>query len=82
MVLHDHPKAKISEIHGSADFVYMRFHGPTGNYRDSYSDHFLAEKAVQVKEYTGSGKDVYCYFNNTAGNAFENALTFQLKLKT
>jgi uncharacterized protein YecE (DUF72 family) len=35
MVLHDFSKAKVSAISGNADFVYARFHGPTGNYRDS-----------------------------------------------
>ena len=58
----------------------MRFHGPTGNYRDSYSHHVLDEKAEQIREYLKTGKDVYVYFNNTAGNAFENARYLQSKL--
>jgi len=80
MVLHDFSKAKISTIMDNADFVYLRFHGPAGNYRDSYSDHSLDEKAEQIKEFIQSGKDVYVYFNNTIGNAFENARYLQSKL--
>ena len=73
MVMHDFPKGKISSITTKANFVYLRFHGPTGNYRDSYSDQFLNDKTELIKELSGSGKEIYAYFNNTAGNAFENA---------
>ncbi|OSZ77100.1 hypothetical protein CAP36_11830 [Chitinophagaceae bacterium IBVUCB2] len=80
MVLHDFSKAKISSFPGEAGFVYLRFHGPTGNYRDSYSNKALDEKVLLIQEYLAAGKDVYAYFNNTAGNAFENAKYLQLKL--
>jgi len=80
MVLHDFSKAKVSTISCNADFVYMRFHGPTGNYRDSYSEAALDEKAELIKQIQLSGKDVYAYFNNTAGSAFENAKYLQSKL--
>ncbi|HEV7783525.1 MAG TPA: DUF72 domain-containing protein [Chitinophagaceae bacterium] len=79
MVLHDFSKAKISVITGKADFCYIRFHGPTGNYRDSYSNHALDEKAQLIREFVIPGKDVYAYFNNTAGNAFVNARYLQSK---
>ena len=77
MVIHDFPKGKLSSISTKANFVYLRFHGPTGNYRDSYSDQFLQEKAEHIRELTREGKEVYAYFNNTAGNAFENARYLQ-----
>jgi uncharacterized protein YecE (DUF72 family) len=80
-VLHDFRKASLSETSAKADFLYFRFHGPTGNYRDSYSDEFLDDKARQVQELLKSGKDVYAYFNNTAGNAFENARYLQSKIE-
>ena len=70
---YDFSKGKILSYSGNANFIYMRFHGPTGNYRDSYSDRTLNERAEMIKELLRSGKDVYAYFNNTAGNAFENA---------
>ncbi|MEO7982480.1 MAG: DUF72 domain-containing protein [Bacteroidota bacterium] len=80
MVLHDFSKAKISTFGGIADFVYMRFHGPGGNYRNSYSEHSLDETAERIRELTRAGKDVYVYFNNTIGNAFENGQYLQSKV--
>ena len=80
LVLHDFSKAKVSALTGNANFVYMRFHGSTGNYRDSYSHHTLDEKSEQIREFLRTGKDVYAYFNNTAGNAYENARYLQWKL--
>ncbi len=74
MVLHDHPKGKIFDQQARADFVYLRYHGPTGNYRDSYSPKFLQSQAAFIKEWMHNGKDVYVYFNNTMGNAYENAV--------
>lgn len=79
MVLHDFSKARISTWAGNANFVYMRFHGPSGNYRDSYTNEALDEKAEMIRAYVEAGKDVYAYFNNTAGNAFENARYLQNK---
>ncbi len=81
MVIHDFSKAKLTTTRCTANFVYMRFHGPTGNYRDSYSTEVLEEKAVQIKSIAESGKDVYAYFNNTIGNAFENAKLLQFLLR-
>jgi uncharacterized protein YecE (DUF72 family) len=77
LVMHDFPKGRLSEWHGLAHFAYLRFHGPTGNYRDSYSEAALNEKAAMISEIARSGKDVYVYFNNTAGNSFENARYLQ-----
>ncbi|HUR65897.1 MAG TPA: DUF72 domain-containing protein [Chitinophagaceae bacterium] len=79
LVLHDFKKTKISPPEGNANFLYLRFHGPTGNYRDSYSDEVLDEKTEMIREILSTGKDVYAYFNNTAGNAFENARYLQSK---
>ncbi|MGZ8541551.1 MAG: DUF72 domain-containing protein [Chitinophagaceae bacterium] len=81
-VLHDHPKAKIFDVKGKADFIYFRFHGPKGDYRDSYTNSFLEEKAAQIKACLTKGKDVYAYFNNTIGSAFENALTLKNLLQS
>ncbi len=81
MVLHDMRKAKMMELAGNASFVYIRFHGPAGDYRGSYTDEFLQEKALEIQSWAASGKDVYVYFNNTAGNAFENALSLKMMLR-
>ncbi len=77
MVLHDIPKAKNFELNKTADFVYIRFHGPKGDYRGSYTDEFLNEKAKEIDAWRKEGKHVYAYFNNTIGEAFENALTLK-----
>ena len=78
MVLHDIPKGKLTALATNADFIYQRFHGPTaGNYRDSYPDTFLKEKARQIKDWLSEGKQVYVYFNNTIGDAFNNAVSLQ-----
>lgn len=78
MVLHDFKKAKNSELRGKANFVYLRFHGPEGDYRGSYTDEFLKQQASRFVEWAKEGKDVYAYFNNTAGNAYENAVALKL----
>jgi uncharacterized protein YecE (DUF72 family) len=80
MVLHDIPKAKIFDFRGKAAFVYIRFHGPKGDYRDSYTDNFLRTRAEDIKQWLIEGKDVYVYFNNTIGSAFENALSLKALL--
>jgi uncharacterized protein YecE (DUF72 family) len=74
MVLHDIPKAKLSELRGHATCVYIRFHGPNGDYRDSYTEDFLNQRAMQIRQWSTEGKDVFSYFNNTIGSAYENAM--------
>ena len=73
LVLHDKGPARNSQLNEEADFVYLRFHGPKGNYRESYERDFLHDQAEQIHDYLQEGKDVYAYFNNTMGAALENA---------
>lgn len=77
MVLHDFKKAKNASLRGKAPFVYLRLHGPAGDYRGSYDDDFLRRQAELVGTWAAEGKDVYVYFNNTAGDAFHNAVTLK-----
>ena len=77
MVLHDNPKAKSEVLNKKAGVLYLRFHGPNGDYRDSYSLGFSKDRTELIKEWRKKGKDVYAYFNNTAGDAFINARTLQ-----
>lgn len=59
----------------TADFVYLRRHGPASLYSSSYSEEALAEEARKVKGWLKQGLDVYIYYNNDAyGYALENAL--------
>lgn len=77
MVVHDHARARNEGLNKKAGIVYMRFHGPGGNYKGSYTDDFLKQKARELKVWLKDGKDVYAYFNNTAGDAYVNARTLQ-----
>ncbi|MET0391895.1 MAG: DUF72 domain-containing protein, partial [Chitinophagaceae bacterium] len=81
LVLHDMPKSKIWEARTKAPFVYLRFHGEKGDYKESYSPSFLKEKATEIRGWQKKGKDVYVYFNNTIGEAFENARSLKAMLE-
>lgn len=73
VVLHDMPSSKNETLRTKADFVMIRYHGVKGDYRGSYSKIFLKKEAKKIREWLVTGKDVYAYFNNTLGGAFENA---------
>ena len=72
MVIQDIPKSATPMVDMEADTIYVRFHGPTGNYRGSYEDDILTEYAEYVSNWMEEGKTVFVYFNNTAGEAFAN----------
>ncbi len=58
----------------TADFVYVRLHGPGKKYQGSYSEKALKEWAEQCREWQHDGRDVYMYFDNDqAGYAAFNA---------
>ncbi|MCU1404132.1 MAG: sensor histidine kinase [Glaciihabitans sp.] len=64
----------------TADFVYVRLHGPDHNhlYGGSYSDADLAWWADRIREWESGGRDVFAYFNNDGGgNAVRNAQTLR-----
>ena len=63
-----------SPIITTADFVYIRLHGPGQAYRDPYDLDMLNRWADRIRGWVAQGKDVYCYFDNTFhGYAWENA---------
>jgi uncharacterized protein YecE (DUF72 family) len=65
----------ISPIKVTADFVYIRLHGPKGKYQGSYDDETLNLWATRCREWINQGKDVYVYFDNDEqGYAAFNAL--------
>jgi uncharacterized protein YecE (DUF72 family) len=74
LVVQDIPKSATPAISHVGENMYVRFHGPTGNYRDSYSESFLYEYASYVNDWLKEGKNVFVYFNNTMGDAFKNAV--------
>ncbi len=75
MVIHDLPATATPMIESTAAFKYLRFHGPEGRYRGSYSDDFLYRYAEYIKAWKAEGKVVYFYFNNTMGDALKNLQT-------
>jgi uncharacterized protein YecE (DUF72 family) len=75
MVLQDMPKSATPMELTSDNLVYLRFHGPEGGYRGSYTDDFLFEYAGYIQEWLAEGRTVYSYFNNTAGSAVQNLIT-------
>ncbi|MGE5943965.1 MAG: DUF72 domain-containing protein [Flavobacteriales bacterium] len=72
LVIHDMPKSATPFLNHSSDVIYIRFHGPTGNYSGNYSEDFLKEYATYLNDWVEDGKAVYSYFNNTIGEAFNN----------
>lgn len=75
IVLHDKARYASPFFDQDSDFMYVRFHGPGGNYKGSYPDDFLSEYASYVTNWVDEGKIVYVYFNNTMGDAYNNLLT-------
>lgn len=65
-----------SPLKVTADFVYVRLHGPVEEkYQGKYDEKYLSEWADKLKEWGKKGKDVYLYFNNDdQGFAVQNAL--------
>jgi len=64
-----------SPILSTADFVYIRLHGPEGKYQGSYNNNSLTKWNNMLISWIKEGKDVYLYFDNDqAGYAAFNAL--------
>jgi uncharacterized protein YecE (DUF72 family) len=68
----------LSPLEVTADFVYVRLHGPGNKYQGSYPDDALGQWADRCKNWQKQGKDVYFYFDNDQeGYAAFNALTLK-----
>jgi uncharacterized protein YecE (DUF72 family) len=63
----------------TADFTYIRFHGPTSaKYFGSYSEGELRKWAKRIEEWRSRLSATYVYFNNDpGGEAVKNALTLK-----
>jgi uncharacterized protein YecE (DUF72 family) len=62
----------------TADFAYIRLHGPGGKYQGKYDDKTLSSWAKRIRSWSEKMKAVYVYFDNDdSGYAPQNAL--QLK---
>lgn len=76
-VLADMPECRVRRV-GTASFVYMRRHGPKGDYASVYSARQIGVDAKRVREWLDANRTVYAYYNNDA-EAFApaNALTLR-----
>lgn len=73
VVIHDKRGSKTPLIDTRFPAVYVRFHGPRGDYRGTYTQEALLPYATKICGWLAQGKDVYVYFNNTMGTAFYDA---------
>jgi len=65
-------------VAATADFAYVRFHGPSGVYRGSYTEAQLRDWARQIRGLATALDVVYVYFNNDVGGAaVPNALALR-----
>jgi len=59
----------------TADFAYVRLHGPGGKYQGCYADETLCQWADRIAQWSRELKAVYVYFDNDdSGYAPRNAL--------
>ena len=73
-------EGKQSPFHLTADFVYVRLHGPGAKYQGSYSEDLLKIWKKRFTDWMDEKREIYCYFNNDyEGHAPQNAGLF-LKL--
>lgn len=72
-----------SPIEVTADFAYIRLHGPTEHaYQGSYNSQTLQSLAVMIREWRQYLKDIYVYFDNDqAAFAAHNALELKSYLE-
>jgi len=69
---HTSPKAV------TADFVYVRLHGPEGAYEGQYDGRVLSGWAGAFSAWGRQNKEIFCYFDNDqAGYAAQDALRLQ-----
>ena len=66
----------------TADFIYIRMHGPKDLYSSKYTAGQLKKLADKIKIWNKEVNEVYFYFNNdTEGYAVDNALELKRNLK-
>lgn len=59
----------------TADFVYIRMHGPQDLYSSSYPDSMLEDLAIKIRPFLKRGLSAFVYFNNDLhAYAVRNAL--------
>lgn len=70
-----HLAGRRSPMRVTADFVYVRMHGPGAAYQGRYDGRALAALARRIAAWRAANKEVYCYFDNDEeGHAAHDAL--------
>lgn len=65
----------------TADWVYIRLHGPEGKYQGSYTTAQLSDWAERIVSWSQKLRSVYVYFDNDqAGYAVQNAIALNTLL--
>ena len=65
----------------TADFVYIRGHGPGGRYKGHYRQQTLSKWATRIRSWKRQGCDIFVYFDNDQKSAAPaDALKLQLLL--
>ncbi|MCI0382289.1 MAG: DUF72 domain-containing protein [Chlamydiae bacterium] len=65
----------------TANFTYVRLHGPKRAYSGLYSNRLLSQWAKDFQKWAKRGIKVFCYFNNDEkGYAPKNAISLQKQL--
>lgn len=60
----------------TAKNIYIRFHGPKGDYASGYSATYLQRYAEKISQWQQAGHHIWVFFNNDVhGYAIRNALT-------
>ncbi len=66
---------RVTDLHQTTDFVYIRLHGPDGAYQGKYDYETVHWWAEQIIGWAKAGTEVYCYFDNDQhGFAPQNAV--------
>lgn len=82
LCLHDKAGSGIASMSGNP-FVYVRFHGTSGQYHGSYGPRTLDRWAERLAAEWREGRDVYAYFNNDPGAvAVANAQALRARVET
>ncbi|WP_237684299.1 DUF72 domain-containing protein [Pseudaminobacter soli (ex Zhang et al. 2022)] len=68
LCLSDHADAP-APCEVTADWVYIRNHGPSGRYHGSYIDGQLRDWAESIATWRGEGRQVWCFFDNDVKSA-------------
>lgn len=61
------PRRKMAEGRLTADFAYLRRHGPGKRYQSGYKDEMVQDDARWVAARAAEGRDVLVYYNNDRG---------------